>query len=203
MANKKKFYGKRMVPEYLITKLEELEPGGGDYTAGNGIDIEDNEISIDDTVETKANATSRFVSKASLTDDSIAQIIVGNSDIDIDNVDLNAVYSQDVKSQLSLEPTSAILRTMSGTDTSTIGVSATEIDITTGTLKYNTKEVATTDQLFSGNYNDLTNKPDLSTYQTTSNLVTSLSSLSTDTQYPSAKCVYDIVGNIETLLAAI
>ena len=50
MANKKKFYGKRMVPEYLITKLEELEPGGGDYTAGNGIDIEDNEISIDDTI---------------------------------------------------------------------------------------------------------------------------------------------------------
>ena len=40
-----------MVPEYLITKLEELEPGGGgEYTAGNGIDIEDNEISIDDTV---------------------------------------------------------------------------------------------------------------------------------------------------------
>ena len=34
--------------------------------------------------------------------------------------------------------------------------------------------------------------------QTTSNLVTSISSSSTDTQYPSAKCVYDIVGNIET-----
>ena len=36
-----------------------------------------------------------------------------------------------------------------------------------------------------------------------SNKVTSLSASSTDTQYPSAKCVYDIVGNIETLLAAI
>ena len=41
------------------------------------------------------------------------------------------------------------------------------------------------------------------TYQTTSNLVTSISSTSTDTQYPSAKCVYDLVGNIETLLASI
>lgn len=40
-------------------------------------------------------------------------------------------------------------------------------------------------------------------YQTTSNLVTSISSQSTDTQYPSAKCVYDIVGDIETLLAAL
>ena len=36
-----------------------------------------------------------------------------------------------------------------------------------------------------------------------SNKVTSLSSSSTDTQYPSAKCVYDIIGNVETLLAAL
>lgn len=41
------------------------------------------------------------------------------------------------------------------------------------------------------------------TFLTTSNLVTSVSSSSTDTQYPSAKCVYDLVGNIETLLASI
>ena len=45
------------------------------------------------------------------------------------------------------------------------------------------------------------------TYEQTSNKVTSLSSASTNTQYPSAKAVYDhvdsIVGNIETLLAAL
>ena len=41
---------------------------------------------------------------------------------------------------------------------------------------------------------------DDSTYQLTANLVTSISSNSTNTQYPSAKCVYDIVGDIETLL---
>ncbi len=35
------------------------------------------------------------------------------------------------------------------------------------------------------------------------NKVTSISSSSTDTQYPSAKCVYDIVGNIETLLSQV
>ena len=39
--------------------------------------------------------------------------------------------------------------------------------------------------------------------QTTANLVTSLSSVSTDSQYPSAKCVYDLVGDVETLLASI
>lgn len=40
-------------------------------------------------------------------------------------------------------------------------------------------------------------------YEAKANKVTALSSASTDTQYPSAKCVYDIVGDIETLLAAI
>jgi len=39
--------------------------------------------------------------------------------------------------------------------------------------------------------------------QTTANLVTSVSSSSTDSQYPSAKCLYDLVGDIETLLASI
>ena len=39
--------------------------------------------------------------------------------------------------------------------------------------------------------------------QETSNLVTSLSASSTDLQYPSAKCVYDLVGNVESLLASI
>ena len=45
--------------------------------------------------------------------------------------------------------------------------------------------------------------PDVSGKESTSNKVTSLSASSTDTQYPSAKCVYDLVGDIETLLAAI
>lgn len=39
--------------------------------------------------------------------------------------------------------------------------------------------------------------------EVTSNKVTSISAQSTDTQYPSAKCVYDLVGDVETLLAAI
>lgn len=39
--------------------------------------------------------------------------------------------------------------------------------------------------------------------QDTSNLVTSISSASTDTQYPSAKCVYDLLGNSEDLSEAL
>ena len=39
--------------------------------------------------------------------------------------------------------------------------------------------------------------------ENTSNKVTSISSSSTDTQYPSAKCVYDLVGNVESLMEAL
>lgn len=39
--------------------------------------------------------------------------------------------------------------------------------------------------------------------ESTTNKVQSVSSASTHTQYPTAKCLYDMVGNIETLLAAI
>lgn len=36
--------------------------------------------------------------------------------------------------------------------------------------------------------------------QTTTNLVTSVSSASTNSQYPSAKLFYDTIGDVETLL---
>ena len=41
------------------------------------------------------------------------------------------------------------------------------------------------------------------TVQTDANLVTALTSAATDSQYPSAKCVWDIVGDIESALSAI
>lgn len=43
----------------------------------------------------------------------------------------------------------------------------------------------------------------LSAKENTSNKVTSLSAQSTDTQYPSAKCVYDMIGDVETLLSQV
>ncbi len=46
-------------------------------------------------------------------------------------------------------------------------------------------------------------KSSLTGKEDTANKVTSLSSSSTDTEYPSAKCVYDIVGDVESALAAL
>ena len=50
---------------------------------------------------------------------------------------------------------------------------------------------------------DSTARSGLSGKESSSNKVTSLSSSSTDTQYPSAKCVYDIIGDVESALAAL
>ena len=45
--------------------------------------------------------------------------------------------------------------------------------------------------------------PNVSGNEDASNKVTSLSSASTDAQYPSAKCVYDLIGDVESVLASL
>lgn len=49
----------------------------------------------------------------------------------------------------------------------------------------------------------ITSHQDISGKEDKTNKVTSLPSQSTDTQYPSAKCVYDMLGNINTILATL
>lgn len=78
------------------------------------------------------------------------------------------------------------------------------IDITNNVISVDgvqTTETTLATVATSGSYNDLSDVPN--NLQTTSNLVTSISSSSTDTQYPSAKCVYDIVGDIESAINTI
>ena len=64
----------------------------------------------------------------------------------------------------------------------------------------NIKTINNTSLLGGGNISVVT---DVSGKEDTSNKVTSLSSSSTNTQYPSAKCVYDIIGDVETLINAL
>lgn len=78
------------------------------------------------------------------------------------------------------------------------------IDITNNVISVNgvqTNETTLAAVATSGSYNDLLNVPN--NLQTTSNLVTTISSSSTNAQYPSAKCVYDIVGDIESAINTI
>ena len=59
-------------------------------------------------------------------------------------------------------------------------------------------EYVTETELESKGY--LTEHQSISGKEDNSNKVTSLSASSTDTQYPSAKCVYDAIGDVETIL---
>lgn len=56
---------------------------------------------------------------------------------------------------------------------------------------------------FTDEFKNILENLDLSLYEKLENKVTSISAQSTDKQYPSAKCVYDIVGDIESVLNAI
>ena len=80
------------------------------------------------------------------------------------------------------------------------------VDDTNKTNKFVTSAEKTTwnnKSDFSGSYNDLTNKPDLTVYEEKSNKVTSISSLSTDVEYPSAKCLFDLFSNIKGFTAGV
>lgn len=74
------------------------------------------------------------------------------------------------------------------------------LSLSNNNLVVNNNEMAT--QTWVGQQGYLTSSS-IANMQTTGNLVTSISSSSTDSQYPSAKCMYDIIGDIETLLQAV
>ena len=67
----------------------------------------------------------------------------------------------------------------------------------------NVKTINNESILGSGNITISGGGGDVSGKEDKSNKVTSLSASSTDTQYPSAKCVYDLIGDVETILASI
>ena len=87
-----------------------------------------------------------------------------------------------------------------------------EIDLYEGPSQYYTLEPTSPPTQYASNISDGTNtyvikdaeaRAALSSKQDVSNLVTSISASSTDAQYPSAKCMYDIVGDVVTLINAL
>ena len=77
-------------------------------------------------------------------------------------------------------------------------------EIDSGITKSNTAAQPGDDvSIFTNDAGYLTQHQDITGKEDKTNKVTSLSGSSTDTQYPSAKCVYDIIGNIESLLSEV
>ena len=105
--------------------------------------------------------------------------------------DLSTVVTSGDYEDLSNKPTIPVVPTNISSFTNDSGYITKSVnDLTNYTLTSNLSSVAT-----SGDYQDLSNTPDLTEYEEATNKVTSLSSSSSDTEYPSAKCVYDYIEN--------
>ena len=89
------------------------------------------------------------------------------------------------------------------TDTSdlTNGAGYTTNTGTITSVKMNGSTISTSGEADLGTV--ITSHQDISGKEDKTNKVTSLSNSSTDTQYPSAKCVYDLIGDVETILTTL
>ena len=183
----------RLIPEYLLdytTKLNESHPdpteswgggsGGSDYTAGNGIDITNNVISVDNTIAKKSEIPTNYVTTD--TDQAITGTKTFTAPLEVmdgmlsRNTTVNGqgyfIYRDNVESKVILF----------GLPSSKTG--GTEQHPTRYTLA-TTEDIPSLDgyatqtwvenqgySKFSGSYNELTDTPDLSIYAQSSNLST-------------------------------
>lgn len=182
--------GQRLIPEYLLKyteKLNENHPdpsaswgggGSGSYIAGDGIDITNDVISIDDTVALKEDIpdTTNFVTTNTNQTISGIKTLEGNANNVILKIDDTTPSSYD---QLKFTPENMIVQgnfgatTSYGKDGVVVSGQSNEFEITyLGTNKTYTFDdskggtVATTDEIITS-YNDLTDKPtipDISNY---------------------------------------
>lgn len=87
-----------------------------------------------------------------------------------------------------------------------LGGGGTDVQINGTSITSNNVANIVTNSAYNATSNKLATMadvPSVANMQTTTNLVTSVSSSSTDSQYPSAKLFYDTCGDIETLINAL
>ena len=161
-------------------------------TAGTNITISSNTISAVDT--TYSDATTSASGLMSSTDKTKLNGIATGA-----NVNVQANWNEtDTSSDSYIQNKPTI-----PTDTSdlTNGAGYTTNIGTITSVKMNGSTVSSSGEADLGTV--ITSHQDISGKENTSNKVTSISSSSTDTQYPSAKCVYDIIGDVESLLSEV
>ena len=145
----------RLIPKYLLEYTEELQEyhpdpsaswgggSGGSYTAGTGIDIENNVISVDNTVAMKTDIpdVSDFVTSTELS-------------TELEDYELKSEAFSGSYSDLSNKPDLSVYELKTDAFTGDYDDLTNKPDLSVYELK--------TDA-FSGDYNDLTNKPSIPT----------------------------------------
>lgn len=159
-------------------------------TAGDGINITNNTISVGLTAGDGIDITNNTISVDGVSPDTITLATVATS---------GSYYD------LSNQPTIPVI-ILEGVVQDIIDLAPVAITGSYNNLINKPTIPTTTSSVTSGSTSALTSGgayTALQNYQTKANLVTSVSSSSTDSQYPSAKLFYDTIGDIETLLANI
>ena len=183
----------RLIPEYLLdytTKLNESHPdpteswgggsGGSDYTAGNGIDITNNVISVDNTIAKKSEIPTNYVTTD--TDQAITGDKIFTAPLEVmdgmlsRNTTVNGngyfLYRDNVEGKVILFglPSSKT----GGTEQHPTNYTLATIEDIPSLDGYATQTWVENQgySKFSGSYNDLNDKPDLSIYAQSSNLST-------------------------------
>lgn len=151
----------------------------GSYVAGTGIDITSNEISVTSDISTGAALGATAVQPSAL-----ATVATSGSYNDLSN-----------KPTIPTVNNATLTIQKNGTNVATFTANASNNVTANISVPTNTNELT--------NGAGFITSSALSGYQTTTNLVTSVSSSSTDSQYPSAKLFYDTVGDIETVINTI
>ena len=170
----------RLIPKYLLEysqMLQENHPdpsaewgsSGPEYSAGTGIDITENVISIDDTVVATKNDipdVSEFI-----TDDDLSQAL---EDYELKSEAFSGSYN-DLTDKPTIPTKTSDLQNDSGyitgvtwndvTGKPTFATVATSGDYDDLIDKPDLSVYELKTEAFSGNYNDLSNKPDLSVYE--------------------------------------
>lgn len=139
---------------------------------------------------------SRFISSSLSFTAYVTLVATGAQNIDTAAGYTTGQYYTEYNRSYSKTETDTLLGAKQGTIDSTHKVSADLIDDSTSTNKF----VDSNEKAAIGT---ALQPADITNMQTTTNLVTSVSSSSTDTEYPSAKLFYDTCGDIETLINAL
>ena len=183
-----------------------LEQEGETLTINNIYDDSDKGASIDVSIN-----TTTYVMTINLKNSDGTTISTSSIDLPLESVVVSGYYDSTnkkivliLKDESTIDiPVGDLVAGLQTEITSDNKLSADLVDDTNSTNKFVTSAEKTTwnnKSDFSGNYNDLTNKPNLTLKEDKSNKVTEIDEDSTDTEYPSAKCVYDSQTKQDTLI---
>lgn len=180
----------------MVALMSDISGGGGDVNVIESISFNGSPVPVDSS------------KNAAITYSAPVTSVNGNTgDVTISTGDANVIES------ITFNGTTATITGKTAAITATIPTVPTNVSDFTNDAGYTTNTGTITGINMNGASKGtsgvvdlgtvITSHQDISGKEDTTNKVTSLSSSSTDTEYPSAKCVWDLVGDIETLLAAI